>query len=169
MEKWICALCKIQTDFQPLTEPCPSKSMDLCHYVPTRRLFKELTGKFDAEDRAEIMLSGVRADEPNKILEALSFLDSEGAVVFAENGIKRYTTSNFSKARFYEEVKRLAIVCRDCQFFSGEFGSCEKLGGEDCPIDFKDAFYNQNDSCATGSRRAGYFIYEDRYIKRNHL
>ena len=98
----------------------------------------------DADIQAIVNLSGVKANQPQKILQGIShFSKPEEAIDFVDSEISRYTTSNFSMAWFYEEVKRLAMACMSCSNFSGLYGNCEKLMQDECQLHLEEAFYKQ--------------------------
>jgi len=98
----------------------------------------------DSYIKAIINLSGVKANEPGKILAGIAHYENpEEVIAFTESEIRRYTTSYFSKAWFYEEVRRLAKACLSCQFFHGRYGDCENKDASGCQLQPEKAFYNQ--------------------------
>lgn len=97
----------------------------------------------DQDIQAIMNLSGVKPNQHSEILQGIShFCKPEDAVDFADNEISRFTTMNFSKAWFFEEVKRLAMACMSCSNFSGRYGGCEKLMKDGCQLQLERAFYN---------------------------
>lgn len=105
---------------------------------------KQKKNMTDQDVQAIVNLTGVKADQPQEILQGIShFYKPEDAIDFADNQIKRYSTMSFSTAWFFEEVKRLALACMSCPNFSGQHGSCEKLMKNGCQLHSERAFYNQ--------------------------
>ena len=85
----------------------------------------------DVEIKVGLMMSGLRISETNEILAALSVFggDTDSAINFCNQEIKRYTTSNFGQAWLYEEMKRIATECGTCEKFS-KYGECNRAGCE---------------------------------------
>ena len=148
MKEEICALCRLEIDNGLRSDvgvPCQSEDESTCHAEQSlRETWEKEWDDLEPQWRVIVLLNRVKANEPYKILKALSYFDTtEDAVDFANENIKRYTTSNFAAAWFYEEIKRIAKVCSCCEIFKGKYGNCKNILGESCKLDTKKAFYNQ--------------------------